>query len=752
MHRQLLLAAVSVLMIVGSSCTRTNEHATEIDVEAAEVTFNRDVAPIIFANCSKCHRPGESAPFSLLTHDDVRRRAKQVAEVTRRRFMPPWLPQPEHGEFTGARRLSDRDIDTLAEWAASGAAQGKETDLPPAPEFVDGWQLGTPDLVLESPPYTLAAGGGDEFRNFVIPIELTLPQWVESIELRPVNQRVTHHARLGVDRTYESVRRDAEDDAPGYEGMAWGQDPDGQLVTWAPGMVAHAGTPGTAWRLFPKTCLVLHTHMQPSGKQETVQFRVGIHFAERPPDERPVMLRIGSRNIDIRPGDARHVVTDELAAPVDIDVHSIFPHAHSLCREMRVVAEFPDGSQQPLIWIRDFDENWHDNYRYLEPVRLPRGTRLVSSFVYDNSDANVRNRNHPPRRVVYGSNVADEMADVYLQVTTVRPDQRAVLMEEFEQRELRSQVVGFGKTLEMYPQDPWSREGLAACYLALGNTAEAIRLLEERLAIGQLAVHSVVALGMACEKGGDYPRAEELCRQALTMDAEYPLAWLGLGRALDGQGKFRDAADAYRRAGQIAPALTDAQLSLADNLLKQGELKEAAAACQAAIEISPDAASTHLKLAEICAKQKRYDDCLQEIDSARKLAPYTHPSKVLLAVYRFQNGDADRAKELLGEARAELPDHPVPELFLGQFAMQDQKWNDARKHLDAAATRTIPDNWPSSHKRRFLVLLHSERLKLAQQLQDAKLAENAASEWFKIEPSNSRVREVYEGVQRSEGD
>ncbi|MCI0332552.1 MAG: tetratricopeptide repeat protein, partial [Planctomycetes bacterium] len=588
-HRQLLLAAVSVLMIVGSSCTQTNGPTTDTDANAADVTFNRDVAPIIFANCSKCHRPGEVAPFSLLTYDDVRRRAKQIAEVTRRRFMPPWLPQPEHGEFAGARRLSDHDIDTLARWAASGAVEGNAADLPPAPAFVDGWQLGPPDLVLESPPYTLVAGGGDEFRNFVIPIELTSPQWVESIELRPVNPRVTHHARLGVDRTYESLRRDAEDDAPGYEGMAWGQDPDGQLVSWAPGMVARRGTPGAAWRLYPKTCLVLHTHMQPSGKQEAVQFRVGIHFAEQPPDEQPVMLRIGSRDIDIRPGESHHVVADEFVVPVDIDVHSIFPHAHSLCREMHVVAKLPDDSQQPLVWIKHFDENWHDNYRYVEPVRLPRGARLVSTFVYDNTDANVRNRNHSPRRVVYGSNVADEMADVYLQVTAVRPDLRAVLMEDFEQRELRSQIVGFGKTLEMYPQDPWSREGLAACYLALGNTAEAIRLLEERLAIGQLAVHSVVALGMACNKGGDYPRAEELCRQALSMDAEYPLAWLGLGRAFDGQRKVHEAADAYRRAAQIAPALTDAQLSLADNLLKQGELKEAAAACQAAIEISPDA-------------------------------------------------------------------------------------------------------------------------------------------------------------------
>ena len=245
--------------------------------------------------------------------------------------------------------------------------------MPPAPKFDAGWQLGQPDLVFESPRYTLSADGGDQFRNFVIPIDLKKPKWVEKIELRPTNPRATHHARLGVDRSLQSLRRDAEDRKPGYEGMAWGQDPDGQLVTWVPGMVAHPGMPGSAWRMYPKTCLVLHTHMQPTGKTEVVQFQVGIHFAKQPPTLKPVMMRIGSRDIDIPPGTQRYVATDAYTLPVDLDVHSIFPHAHSICREVVVRAELPDGTAKPLIWIKNFDEKWHDNYRFAEPVRLPRG-------------------------------------------------------------------------------------------------------------------------------------------------------------------------------------------------------------------------------------------------------------------------------------------------------------------------------------------------------------------------------------------
>jgi hypothetical protein len=379
--------------------------------------------------------------------------------------MPPWQPAPGHGNFAGARRLSEEQIQTLDDWAKAGAPRGEPRDLPEAPKFGDGWQLGKPDLVLETPAYELMAHGGDQFRNFVIPINVTAPQWVESIELRPTNPRATHHARLGVDRTLESARRDAEDRLPGYEGMAWGQDPEGQLVTWVPGMVAQPAMTGTAWRLYPRTSLVLHTHMQPTGKMETVQFKVGLHFAKQSPTQRPVMMRIGSRNIDIKPGDSHYVATDEYVVPVDLDIHSIFPHAHSLCREARVDAVVPDGSTKPLIWIKDFDEKWHDNYRFVQPVRLPRGSKIRTSFTYDNTDENYRNRHHPPVRVVYGPNIVDEMQDVYMQVTTVFADERAAFMEDREQYDSRSQIVGFNKTLELYSKDPWSKEGLAACYI-----------------------------------------------------------------------------------------------------------------------------------------------------------------------------------------------------------------------------------------------------------------------------------------------
>jgi tetratricopeptide (TPR) repeat protein len=576
----------------------------------------------------------------------------------------------------------------------------------------------------------------------VIPIDLDAPRWVEAIELRPINPRVTHHARLGVDSTYESARRDAEDGQPGYDGMAWGQDPDGQLVTWAPGMTANPGQPGVAWRLQPKTSLVLHTHLQPSGKPETVQFRIGFHFVDKPPTERPIILRIGSRNVDIPAGEAHHVIVDHYELPYDVDIHSIFPHAHSLCNEVRVTAELPDGSQQPLIWIEHFDEKWHDNYRYITPVRLPRGTKLVTEFAYDNSDGNQRNRHHPPERTVYGSNAADEMEDVYLQVTAVHPDERAALLEDFTHQEEQSKVVGFGKTIEMYPQDPWSREGLAASYISLGKADEAVRLLDERAKLGAPEVHSVALLGMAHFAAGDFAQAETLERQAIGMDAKYPLAWLGLGKSLGAQKKMDDAAEAYRHALELAPALSDANLNRADILMQRGKLDEAAAACEAALKASPESPNALLKLADVCARQGRDDESLRLLKQAQQMAPYTHPPKVLLAVYLFQSGNKERAMKLLAEAHAEQPDHPVPLLFLGQLARKDQKPDEARKYLDQAASLPLPTNWPQSHRKRFMILVESERFQLAQQLQDEDLARDALAKWSKWEPENDRVQRL----------
>jgi tetratricopeptide (TPR) repeat protein len=432
---------------------------------------------------------------------------------------------------------------------------------------------------------------------------------------------------------------------------------------------------------------------------------------------------------------------------VDIDVHTIFPHAHSLCRELSVTAELPDGSHRPLIAMENFDENWHDLYRYAAPVRLPKGTRLVSTFIYDNTDQNVRNRNHPARRVVYGSSVTDEMADVYLQITTVRPDQRDALMEQYKSYQMRAEAAGHSKTLEMFPDNPWSQEALAACSVGIGDPAKAVKILEKRLQHGPREVFPVTSLGLAYLASGDVAKSESRLQEAVKLDPSYALAWFGLGKALAAQQKSDAAEKALRKAVELTPGMLDASINLADLLIRKGQLQEAMQVCAALPPDSPDMAGVYLKMAEISAKERKYDAALEFCSRARERAPYTHPPKVLVAVMCCANGDMERGEKYLREARSETPDHPMAALILGQLAArQPGRWIEARDHFATARATAIPDNWPESHRRRFLILLHSQRAQIAQQLQDLELARDALTQWIACEPENKQLRTMLDSL------
>jgi tetratricopeptide (TPR) repeat protein len=731
--------SILILLVMLCGCRREQEASS---VDATSVTFCRDVAPLLFSRCANCHRSGEAGPFSLLTYAEARAHARQIRDVTRSRFMPPWLPEAGHLKFLGERSLSDKEIETLGRWVAGGSPEGDVADLPPTPTFVPGWQLGTPDFVLESPSFQLPAAGMDRFRNFVLSAPIDQTRWIRAVELRPENPRVIHHARLGIDTTLESVRRDQADLQPGYEGMAWGQDPSGQLITWTPGMLPDKGTAGAAWKLTPDMKLVLHMHLQPSGKQETLRFRLGFYYADSQPSVRPMILRVGSRDIDVPANEANHIVNDAYELPIDIDVLSIFPHAHKLCRQIVVKAVLPDGGVRTLIAIRAFDEKWHDKYRFEEPVRLLKGTQLKTQFTYDNSPANLRNPHQPPQRVVYGSNANDEMSDVYLQVTPVDPAQYAVLDEHQKQAELQSKIVGYCKTLELNPDDMWSLEGLASCYVAAQQPAKAIELLEQHPQLLNASTQATTILGMAYLATSDAPKAETLLRRALTKDKKLPLAWLGLAQSFVAQQKMKWVEDALRRAIELAPQLTAARLDLVDLLVANQRLDEAVAVAQSTVELAPDEHLPLLKLANLYAQQRKFEASLSSFAAARKLAPFVYSPQSSLAIACYQLGDEATANRLLAEAVALDAKDPVPRFFLGQIARRNSSWADAKSNLQLAIDLPIPRTWPASHVHQFVKLVYAEQLQLAQQQQDTNLARTVLAAWIRLEPENAAVRKL----------
>jgi len=394
------------------------------------VTYSKDIAPIVYNNCIGCHRAGEVAPFSLTTFDDAKKRADQLAEVTKSRFMPPWKAETGYGEFEGARHLTDAQIELFGKWLAQGAPEGNPKDLPKMPKFVDGWQLGEPDLIVKvDRPYTVKADGRDEFRCFVVPLGLKEEKYVSAVEFRPDNRKVVHHALMFLDTKGRAKKLDDADPLPGYSRAGGpGFTPSGSLGGWAPGAFVTPLPTGVA-RLVPKGAdLVIQTHFHPSGKTEVEQSSVGIYFSKRPPEKLLAGLVLRSRDIDIPPGKTDYTLTDSIKLPVDVDVIGVTPHAHLICKDMHAWATLPNGKTQELIWIKDWDFNWQEQYQYKSAVKLPKGSTIQMKYVYDNSADNPHNPNSPPKRVTFGEQTTNEMAFLFMQITTEKPADRWALL------------------------------------------------------------------------------------------------------------------------------------------------------------------------------------------------------------------------------------------------------------------------------------------------------------------------------------
>jgi len=187
--------------------------------------------------------------------------------------MPPWKPEPGYGEFVGARRLTEQQIETIQQWVRGGSREGDRADLPQPPAFNDGWRLGPPDLVVTmAEPYILAASGSDVLRNFVVPLPVETVRYVRGIEFRPGNRRVVHHANMRVDRTGAARRADEDDRDAGFDGfITAGNFPDGHFLGWTPGQLPPLVSGALAWRLDPGSDLVIQLHMQPSETAQPVQ-------------------------------------------------------------------------------------------------------------------------------------------------------------------------------------------------------------------------------------------------------------------------------------------------------------------------------------------------------------------------------------------------------------------------------------------------------------------------------------------------
>ena len=591
-------------------------------------TFNKDVAPLVFTHCLSCHRPGGGGPFPLRTYLDVSSRAQQIADATKSRYMPLWKPSLGFGgPFVGERRLTDEEIATIATWVEQGATEGDPADLPTPPDFSEGWRLGPPDLVIRmGEPYELPATGPDVYRNFVLSAPIAERKYVAAIEFRPGDS--VHHAILRIDPTSSARNLDSADPEPGYNGMLVdrGYFPDGHFLGWTPGKMPNVTPRGMPWPLDPGTDLVLQVHVMPTGRTETLTAEVGFYFSDTPPVRTPTLIRLNSAAIDIPAGERQYAVEDRYTLPVDVSVLALYPHAHYLGRRIESFAELPGGGTRPLLLIEEWDFNWQDEYRYVDPVPLPKGATVVMRYQFDNSSANRRNPNDPPRRVSYGPQSTDEMAELTLQVLPGNSVDHATLVENVWRKLQADDVASLRALVARDPRDHVSHTGLGVRYFEQGDIPQAFAHLEEAVRLDPAFATGHNNLGTALMMRGQPQEAAEHFRRAIALKPDHAQAHNSLGGILQSMGLAPEAERHYRLAIESQPHHAGAHYNLANLLQREGKLDEAIAHYHLSLEIAPDVPETHSNLARTLMFQRKRASAVAAYREALRHNPNLVPS------------------------------------------------------------------------------------------------------------------------------
>ncbi|HEY1792096.1 MAG TPA: cytochrome c [Opitutaceae bacterium] len=422
--------------------------AAAVAAARAAPTWSADIAPILYQNCVECHQRGQVAPFPLLSYADAAKRARFIARTVKSRVMPPWLPSGPAGAFVGERLLTADQVSAIADWAAAGAPEGdvSRAPAPPAPQS-DGWRLGPPDLVVRMrAPFAVPAGPDDTYEVF--PMHFSLAQVppevlaaaripdsdvlaVAAVEVRPGNRRVLHHADVFVDTSGEAMRREKEEGGLGYRNFGTpGFVPAAYLGGRVPGMEPRFLPHGIAASVMPLSGdIALQVHYKATGKPETDQTEVGIHFMREPTRRVLDTLFLRSFNLHIPPGDPAYVVTDSIEIPADVVLMSVFAHMHMTGKEVHASARLPDGTSRDLLDIQRWSFTWQDRYYYHEPFILPKGTVVTCRWTFDNGASNPANPFSPPREILFGPNSTDEMCELQLGLIPVNIGDDTLLLQ-----------------------------------------------------------------------------------------------------------------------------------------------------------------------------------------------------------------------------------------------------------------------------------------------------------------------------------
>ncbi|HYL36649.1 MAG TPA: thiol-disulfide isomerase [Bryobacteraceae bacterium] len=373
-------------------------------------TFSKDVAPILYKNCASCHRAGEIAPMSLLTYEQARPWAKSIREYVSRGQMPPWHAEQPRGTFSNDRRLTDNEKNTLIAWADAGAPEGNPKDLPAAPKFVEGWEIGKPDLVLSmTKPYDVPASGTIAYQYFTIPTNFTEDKWVQAIEVRPGARAVVHHILVFCREPGKPTQPAAfQQVLPRMPATAGPREPNpvqqtqqqtgpGTLIaTTAPGTNAMIFEPGSALKIPAGSTLIFQVHYTANGKAASDTSSVGMILAKEPPQREIFTSAFLNPLLKVPAGASNQAVDTAIEFSQDTHITALFPHTHLRGKSWEYRLVYPDGGSQVVLSVPKYDFNWQTYYVFATPLAVPKGSRLEATAHYDNS---VNNKWNPDPKI-----------------------------------------------------------------------------------------------------------------------------------------------------------------------------------------------------------------------------------------------------------------------------------------------------------------------------------------------------------------
>jgi hypothetical protein len=416
---------VSTLLLIVLSWIAIDTTGGGAPAQRRTPTFNREVSRILQLHCVSCHRSGDIAPFPLDTYASARDHATAIKKATRSREMPPWMPSACCGTFKGARRLSAGDIAVLGAWADAGAPEGDRRDRPPPLAFDGRWTLGTPDRVLTMADAHTPVSATDVYRCFPIRTGLTSAAYVSALDVQPGNRALVHHVALYADPAGTAERLDAADPQPGYPcfggpGLA---NPE-MIGGWGPGMRPMALPRDVGVELPANALLVMQVHYAgrahhgaPRAAAAADRTAVGLYLASGRPAQLLRYVPIVNPRFAVPANESNYEVSASMRTPVAARIWGVAPHMHLLGKRIRMDARLPDGSIRRLIEIERWNFNWQGLYMFDQPLDVPAGTVLSVAATYDNSPANPRNPNRPPKPVSVGEATTDEMCVGVVAVT-----------------------------------------------------------------------------------------------------------------------------------------------------------------------------------------------------------------------------------------------------------------------------------------------------------------------------------------------